>query len=153
MCTFCVYIVISQSCPSSSDPIGCSLPDSSIHGISQARYQSGLPFPTPRDLPHPGIESVSLAWQADSLPLCHLESLYVYYTSIKLSYKILLTTYAYNGLHYFFIKNWSTGFTNKFGISFALLFGVLLLFIFLIAKDSESQRSILIFSATEMSRG
>ena len=97
----CVYIVISQSCPSSSDPIGCSLPDSSVRGISQARYQSGLPFPTPGDLSHPGIKSVSLAWQADSLPLCHLGSLYVYYTSIKLSYKILWTTYDYNGLHYF----------------------------------------------------
>ena len=27
----------------------CSLPDSSVHGISQAKIQSGLPFPSPRD--------------------------------------------------------------------------------------------------------
>ena len=30
-------------------------------------YWSGLPFPSPGDLPHPGIEPGSLALQADSL--------------------------------------------------------------------------------------
>ena len=37
-------------------------------------YWSGLPFPSPGDLLNPGIESVSPALQADSLPLCHLGS-------------------------------------------------------------------------------
>ena len=32
-------------------------------------YWSGLPFPTSGDLSHPGIEDLSLALQADSLPL------------------------------------------------------------------------------------
>ena len=73
--------------------------------FSRQEYWSGLPFPTPGDLPHPGIESVSPAWQVDSLPLCHLGNLYVYYTSIKLSYKILFTTYAYKGLNYFLSRN------------------------------------------------
>ena len=40
-------------------PCDCSLPDSSVHGISQARIGSGLPFPSPGDLPGPGIEPVS----------------------------------------------------------------------------------------------
>ena len=31
-------------------------------------YWNGLPFPPPGDLPDPGVEPVSLAWQADSLP-------------------------------------------------------------------------------------
>ena len=31
-------------------------------------YCSGLPFPSPGDLPDPGIEPVSPALQADSLP-------------------------------------------------------------------------------------
>jgi len=31
-------------------------------------YWSGLPFPSPRDLPNPGIELKSPALQADSLP-------------------------------------------------------------------------------------
>ena len=37
-----------------------SLLDSSVHGILQARYWSGLPFPPPGDLPDTEIEPVSL---------------------------------------------------------------------------------------------
>ena len=34
---------VAQSCPTLSDPMDCSLPDSSVHGIFQAReYWSGL---------------------------------------------------------------------------------------------------------------
>ena len=36
------------------------LPGSSVHGILQAKYWSGLPFPSPGDLPDPGIEPASL---------------------------------------------------------------------------------------------
>ena len=39
----------------------CSLPDSSVNGISQEEYWSGLPFPPPGDLPNPGVEPISLA--------------------------------------------------------------------------------------------
>ena len=37
-------------------------------GFSRQEYWSGLPFPSPGDLPDPGIEHGSLALQADSLP-------------------------------------------------------------------------------------
>ena len=37
-------------------------------GFSRQEYWSGLPFPSPGDLPDPGIESGSPAFQADSLP-------------------------------------------------------------------------------------
>ena len=36
--------------------------------FSRQEYWSGEPFPSPGDLPNPGIESESLALQADSLP-------------------------------------------------------------------------------------
>ena len=36
--------------------------------FSRQEYWSGLPFPSPGDLPDPGIEPRSPAWQADSLP-------------------------------------------------------------------------------------
>ena len=52
----------------------CSLLGSSVHGILQARILDWLPFSSPRDLPDPGIKSRSPAWQADSVPLCHLGS-------------------------------------------------------------------------------
>ena len=36
-------------------------------GFSRQEYWSGLPFPSPGDLPHPGIESRSPALQAGAL--------------------------------------------------------------------------------------
>ena len=45
------------------DPMDCSLPGFSAHGIPQARILEWKwsPFPSPRDLPDPGVESVSSA--------------------------------------------------------------------------------------------
>ena len=43
-------------------------------GFSRQEYQGGLPFPSPEDLPNPGIKPASLeapALQTDSLPLSH----------------------------------------------------------------------------------
>ena len=37
-------------------------------GFSRQGYWSGLPFPSPRDLPNPGIELRSPPLQVDSLP-------------------------------------------------------------------------------------
>ena len=37
-------------------------------GFSRQEYWSGLPFPSPGDLPDPGIEPGSPALQAESLP-------------------------------------------------------------------------------------
>ena len=37
-------------------------------GFSRQEYWSGLPFPSPGDLPDPGMEPGSPALQADSLP-------------------------------------------------------------------------------------
>jgi len=53
----------------------CSLLDSSVHGICQARILEWLQFTSPGDLPHPGIEFSSLELQVDSLALNHLEAI------------------------------------------------------------------------------
>ena len=37
-------------------------------GFPRQEYSSGFPFPSPGDLPDPGIEPESPAWQVDSLP-------------------------------------------------------------------------------------
>jgi len=39
--------------------------------FSWQEYWSGLPFPSPGDLPDPGIEPTSPGLQADSSPLSH----------------------------------------------------------------------------------
>ena len=65
---YSVKVLVTQSCPTLCDPMCCSLPGSSVHGFSRWEYWSGLPFPSPGDLPDPGIEPGSPALQADSLP-------------------------------------------------------------------------------------
>ena len=47
---------VAQSCPTLCDPMDYSLPSSSVHGIFQAIVLEWIPFPSPADLPNPGIE-------------------------------------------------------------------------------------------------
>ena len=49
-----------QLCPTLCDPMDCSLLGSSVHGDSPGNNWSGLSFPSPGDLPKPGVESSSL---------------------------------------------------------------------------------------------
>ena len=62
-------MLVAQSCPTL-----CDLMDYMAHcaplsmEFSRQEYWSGLPFPSPEDLPHPGIEPTSPALEADSLP-------------------------------------------------------------------------------------
>ena len=56
-------------CLTLCDPIDCSPPGSSVHGILQARVLDwkGKPFLSPGDLPEPGIKPGSPALQDNSL--------------------------------------------------------------------------------------
>ena len=54
------YHLVTQLCPALCDPMDCSPRGSSVNGISQARYWSGLPHPPPGDLPDSGMEPASL---------------------------------------------------------------------------------------------
>ena len=51
--------------------MNCRRSGSSVHGFSRQEYYSGLLFPSPGDLPHPGIKPGSPALQADSFLLSH----------------------------------------------------------------------------------
>ena len=48
-----------KSCLTLCNPRGCSPPGSSVHGILQERMLERLPFPSPGDLPGPGIKPAS----------------------------------------------------------------------------------------------
>ena len=50
-------------CPTLWATMDCSPPDSSVHGILQARFWSGLPCPPPGNLPDPQFEPRSPAAQ------------------------------------------------------------------------------------------
>ena len=54
---------VAQLCLTLCDPM-----DYTVHGILQARTLEWYLFPSPGDLPNPGIELGSPALQVDSLP-------------------------------------------------------------------------------------
>ena len=63
-----VKVSFAWSCPTpcnAMDYIACQAPLSM--GFSRQEYRSGLPFPSPGDLPHTGTEPGSSPLQADSL--------------------------------------------------------------------------------------
>ena len=61
MCV-CVHAKLLQPCLTLCDPMDCSLPVSSVQGILWARTLEWVAMPSSRDLPNPGIESVSLMY-------------------------------------------------------------------------------------------
>ena len=67
-CEMKVKVLVAQSCPTLCDPwtVACQAPLSVE--LSRQEYWSGLPFPSPGDLPDLGIKAGYPALQADSLP-------------------------------------------------------------------------------------
>ena len=63
-----VCVLVTQSCPTLCDPMDTSCQAPLFMGFFRQKYWSGLPFPSPEDLPDSGIEPRSPALQADSLP-------------------------------------------------------------------------------------
>ena len=58
----CIHVCsVAKLCLTLCDPMAWSLPDSSVHGISQARVLEWVDIPPPGDLPNPGIEPESPA--------------------------------------------------------------------------------------------
>ena len=60
---------VPQSCPTLLRPpwtIAYQAPSSM--GFSSQEYWSGVPFPSPEDLPNPGMEPIFPALQTDALP-------------------------------------------------------------------------------------
>ena len=66
-----VEVLVSQSYPTPCDPITYSHQAPLSMGFCGQEYWSGLPFPSPGELPVPVIEPVSPELQADSLLLGH----------------------------------------------------------------------------------
>ena len=68
---------VAHSCPTLCSPVACSTPDPLSVEFFRQEYWNGLPFPPPGDLPHPGIEPRSpafqnLHWLVGSFLLNHL---------------------------------------------------------------------------------
>ena len=59
---------VTHSCPTLCDPMDCSLPGFSVHGIFQVRVLEWVAISSPGDLPDTGIKLGSPALQTDTLP-------------------------------------------------------------------------------------
>ena len=60
---------VAQSCPTLYGPMDSTLRQAPPSmGFSRQEYWNGLSFPSPGNLPDPGIEPKSPALQADALP-------------------------------------------------------------------------------------
>ena len=66
----CVGVWVTRSCPNLCDPMDCSLPGSSVHGVLQTRRMEWVSIPFTRESSWPRDQTLggSFAWQADSLP-------------------------------------------------------------------------------------
>ena len=62
-----VKLLVCWSCLTPCDPVDCSSPDSSVHGILQARILELVATSPLEDLPNLGIKPGCPAWQVDSL--------------------------------------------------------------------------------------
>ena len=56
----CVHAKLLQLFLNLCDPMDCSPPSFSVHGILQTRILEWVPFPSPGDLPDPGMEPMCL---------------------------------------------------------------------------------------------
>ena len=61
-----VEVLVAQSCPTLCNPVDCSPPGSSVHGISQARILDWVVIFFSRAFSDPGIGTRSPALQVDS---------------------------------------------------------------------------------------
>ena len=70
-----VKVLVTRLCLTLCDTMDCSPPGSSVHGILQAKILEWEAFPSPEDLPDPGIKPGFPALQAEHLyHLSHQES-------------------------------------------------------------------------------
>ena len=68
----CCCSSVAKSCPTLCDPMVCTPPGSSVHGIYQARIREWFAIFFSRGIfPTQGLNLCLLHWQADSLPLSH----------------------------------------------------------------------------------
>ena len=68
----CACVLSRPAIPNSMTPWTVALWAFLSMGFPRQEYWNGLPFPSPGDLPDPGIEPRSPALEADSLPLSNL---------------------------------------------------------------------------------
>ena len=87
----CMCVLATQSCSTRCNPMDCTCQAPLSMEFSRQEYWSGLPFPSPGDLPNPGIKPRSPALQADTLrSKPKRKPIYVWLMIIVQFYQILI---------------------------------------------------------------
>ena len=88
---------VAQLCPTLCNPAAVAYQAPPSMGFSRQEYWSGLPFPSPGDLPNPGIKRGSSALQTDTLlseppgkPSANIRPSYKFMSSVAGKYKLLV---------------------------------------------------------------
>ena len=87
--TMCVYVCVCASHSVVSDSLLPQGPVGFLCPLCRQEYWSRLPFPSPGDLPNPGIEPKWPAWKADSLPSEPPGKPQLYISSVQFSHSVL----------------------------------------------------------------
>ena len=84
--------LVAKSCLTLATPWTVALQAPLSMGLSRQEYWCGLPFPSPGDLPDPGIDPVSWQDQVGSLPMSHQGSqkVFILNTKYKSSRQLLI---------------------------------------------------------------
>ena len=84
---FIIAVLVAQSCLTLCDPMECSPPGSPMSmGFSRQEYWSGLPFPSPRNLPNSGVKPRSPTLKADFFYHLSHNKIYLFTASFHLLY-------------------------------------------------------------------
>ena len=90
-----------QSCVTFYDPQTVAHQTPLSMGFSRQEYRSGLPFPTPGDLPDPGIEPVSPALRGRFFTISATwEALCFTFQSVQLSFSVMSDSLQPHGLQH-----------------------------------------------------
>ena len=88
-CLLLLLTCVSRSVVTKCDPRDCSHQRAPLFmGFSRQEYWSGLPFPSPGDLPDLGMELESPTMQADSLPSDSPEKPYIFSKQLKHKFSV-----------------------------------------------------------------
>ena len=98
--------LVTKSCPTLCNPMDCSLPGPSVHGILQVRVLERVVMTSSKGFLDPGIKPASPALQADSLPLSHQGNIHIYmyvyiyiYIYIHMYIHIYICIHIYTYIH------------------------------------------------------
>ena len=112
-CGVCVCVCVcsvAKLCLTLCNPMGCNPPGSCVYGIFQAKILEWCPFPSPGSFLTQRLNLCLLHWQADSLPLSHLESFYCGKQHIIWSissYQFWSVYFRQNSLELFILLEWN----------------------------------------------